>query len=111
MKMLMTKSSVSTLLVCLPFELQRFFQRCEHPLWTPFQSAPCGQLEQYGEFDNDRVTNLEWIMYTLIRERVASMYELAYVYNLDEMLKLYDLIMMQRDIEYAKSQEDRRGDT
>lgn len=48
---------------------------------------------------------------TLIRERVASMYELTYVYNLDEMLKLYDLIMMQRDIEYAKSQEDRRGDT
>ena len=29
-------------------------------------------------------------MYTLIRERVASMYELTYVYNLDEMLKLYD---------------------
>lgn len=27
-------------------------------------------------------------MYTLIRERVASMYELSYVYNLDEMLKL-----------------------
>ena len=50
-------------------------------------------------------------MYTLIRERVASMYELTYVYNLDDMLKLYDLIMMQRDIEYAKSQEDRRGDT
>ena len=49
-------------------------------------------------------------MYTLIRERVASMYELTYVYNLDEMLKLYDLIMMQRDIEYAKSQEDRRGE-
>lgn len=49
--------------------------------------------------------------HTLIRERVASMYELTYVYNLDEMLKLYDLIMMQRDIEYAKSQEDRRGDT
>ena len=80
------------------------------PYTTLFRS-PCGQLEQYGEFDNDRVTNLEWIMYTLIRERVASMYELTYVYNLDEMLKLYDLIMMQRDIEYAKSQEDRRGDT
>lgn len=44
-------------------------------------------------------------------EVVASMYELTYVYNLDEMLKLYDLIMMQRDIEYAKSQEDRRGNT
>ena len=42
-------------------------------------------------------------MYTLIRERVASMYELSYVYNLDEMLKLYDLIMMQRDIEYANA--------
>ena len=39
------------------------------------------------------------------------MYELTYVYNLDEMLTLYDLIMMQRDIEYAKSPEDRRGDT
>lgn len=39
------------------------------------------------------------------------MYELTYVYNLDEMLKLYDLIMMQRDIEYTKSQENRRGDT
>lgn len=37
------------------------------------------------------------------------MYELTYVYNLDEMLKLYDLIMMQRDIEYAKSQENGRG--
>ena len=34
------------------------------------------------------------------------MYELTYVYNLDDMLRLYDLIMMQRDIEYAKSQVD-----
>lgn len=48
-------------------------------------------------------------MYTLIRERVASMYELTYVYNLDEMLKLYDLIMMQRDIEYSRSQKERGG--
>lgn len=50
-------------------------------------------------------------MYTLIRERVASMYELTYVYNLDEMLKLYDLIMMQRDIEYSRSQKERWGDS
>ena len=50
-------------------------------------------------------------MYTLIRERVASMYELTYVYNLDEMLKLYDLIMMQRDIEYRRSQKERGGDS
>ena len=49
-------------------------------------------------------------MYTLIRERVASMYELTYVYNLDEMLKLYDLIMMQRDIEYRRSQKERGGE-
>lgn len=56
------------------------------------QSAPGGQLEQYGEFDNDRVTSLEWVMYTLIRERVASMYELSYVYNLDEMLMPLTLI-------------------
>lgn len=49
-------------------------------------------------------------MYTLIRERVASMYELTYVYNLDEMLKLYDLIMMQRDIEYNRSQKERGGE-
>lgn len=31
-------------------------------------------------------------MYTLIRERVASMYELSYVYNLDEMLMPLTLI-------------------
>lgn len=29
----------------------------------------------------------------------------------NKVTELYDLIMMQRDIEYAKSQEDRRGDT
>ena len=91
-------------------EFQRFFQRCEHPLWRPYQSAPGGSLEEYGEFDNERVTDLEWVMYTLIRERVASMYELTYVYNLDEMLKLYDLIMMQRDIEYSRSQKERGGE-
>jgi hypothetical protein len=39
------------------------------------------------------------------------MYELTYVYNLDEMLKLYDLIMMQRDIEYSRSQKEREGDS
>ena len=39
------------------------------------------------------------------------MYELTYVYNLDEMLKLYDLIMMQRDIEYSRSQKERGSDS
>ena len=58
----------------------------------------------------NELQNLEWVMYTLIRERVASMYELTYVYNLDEMLKLYDLIMMQRDIEYSRSQKERGGE-
>lgn len=31
------------------------------------------------------------------------MTELKEVYNLDEALKLYDLMMMERDIEYLKS--------
>ena len=75
------------------------------------KAVPGGSLEEYGEFDNERVTDLKWVMYTLIRERVASMYELTYVYNLDEMLKLYDLIMMQRDIEYSRSQKERGGDS
>lgn len=38
-------------------------------------------------------------MYTLIREHAASMAELKETYTLDEALKLYDLIVMQRDIE------------
>lgn len=50
-------------------------------------------------------------MYTLIVNGLQSMYELTYVYNLDEMLKLYDLIMMQRDIEYSRSQKERGGDS
>lgn len=60
-------------------------------------------LEKYGELDRTQVTGLEWILYTLIRERVATMTELKEEYNLDEALKLYDLMMMERDIEYLKS--------
>lgn len=50
-------------------------------------------------------------MYTLIRERVATMTELKEKYNLDESLKLYDIVVMQRDIErmMTKRQNEERG--
>lgn len=47
-------------------------------------------------------------MFSLIREKAASMYELKNVYNLEEALKLYDLISMQHDIESAMMEESRR---
>ena len=50
-------------------------------------------------------------MYTQIPERVASKNEQTNEYKHDEMLKLYDLIMMQRDIEYSRSQKERGGDS
>ena len=46
-------------------------------------------------------------MYTLIRERVASMYELTYVYNLDEMLKLYDKGNCNRKVRQSNSVQGR----
>lgn len=49
-------------------------------------------------------------MYSLIREKVASMYELKEVYNLEEALKLYDIVSMQHDIEYMMAHErDEQG--
>lgn len=50
-------------------------------------------------------------MYTLIRERVATMTELKEKYNLDEALKLYDIVVMQCDIErmMTKRQNEERG--
>ena len=47
-------------------------------------------------------------MYSLICEKVTSMYELKCVYNLEEALKLYDILSMQHDIESAMMQESRR---
>ena len=44
-------------------------------------------------------------MYTLIKARLASKFELENVYTLDEALKLYALHMMECDIEQAQSQE------
>lgn len=62
-------------------------------------------LNKYGT-QHDSTEYYQWATGAAVTDA-----ELADLYNLDEMLKLYDLIMMQRDIEYAKSQEDRRGDT
>lgn len=47
-------------------------------------------------------------MYTLIKARLASKYELETVYTLDEALKLYALHQMDTDIEHAQSEELRR---
>ena len=48
-------------------------------------------------------------MYSLIMEKAASKSELEECYTLDEALKLYALVQMQRDIEAAKIKEMERG--
>lgn len=47
-------------------------------------------------------------MYTLIKARVTSMYELYEYYTLDEALLLYALYEMDRDIEAAQAEEVRK---
>lgn len=51
-------------------------------------------------------------MYTLIKGRLASMWELKNVYTLDEALKLYALWDMERDIheqqDYEMAEEMRK---
>ncbi len=47
-------------------------------------------------------------MYTLIKARLASKYELETVYTLDEALKLYALYQMERDIERMHGEDLRR---
>lgn len=44
-------------------------------------------------------------MYILIKNRLASKYELETIYTLDEALKLYALLRMDQDIESAKAYE------
>lgn len=44
-------------------------------------------------------------MYILIKNRLASKYELETVYTLDEALKLFALLRMDQDIESAKAHE------
>lgn len=47
-------------------------------------------------------------MYILIKEGLASMYELKNVYTLGEALKLYALFKMDSDIQRGKSKEMER---
>ncbi len=47
-------------------------------------------------------------MYTLIKARLASMYELYEYYTLDEALLLFSLYAMDRDIEAAQAEEMRQ---
>ncbi len=44
-------------------------------------------------------------MYTLIKAKIASKYELETCYSLDEALKLYALYKMDVDIERCKADE------
>lgn len=46
-------------------------------------------------------------MYVLIKERVATMWELKNVYTLGEALKLHALIQMEKDIERCQSEDIR----
>ena len=47
-------------------------------------------------------------MYILIKEKVATMWELKNVYTLGEALKLHALIQMEKDIERCQSEEMKR---
>ena len=93
-------------------ELLEFFLRYEHPFWRPCESDEGGSIEDYGELDRERINDLEWIMFTLIREGKASMSELKTVYTLDEALLLYDMMRMQSDIERIdlKRQREKEGE-
>jgi len=44
-------------------------------------------------------------MYTLIKAKLASMWELKNCYTLDEALKLYALYRMDNDIESCRNEE------
>ncbi|MEG1716197.1 MAG: hypothetical protein RR275_05255 [Lachnospiraceae bacterium] len=49
-------------------------------------------------------------MYTLIKAKIASKFELEEYYTLDEALKIYALYRMDLDIERAQRKEmDRKG--
>lgn len=48
-------------------------------------------------------------MYTLIKAKLASKYELDTCYTLDEALKLYALHVMDLDIERARMKESEEG--
>ena len=49
-------------------------------------------------------------MYVLIKEKVASMWELKNVYTLGEALKLHALVQMEKDVERCHS-EDMRNES
>ena len=47
-------------------------------------------------------------MYTLIKAKIASMFELKEYYTLDEALKLYALYTMEVDIEHCRADDMRK---
>ena len=58
-----------------------------------------GDENKYGRLDTSYFNDISLRMYTLIKARVASMYEMKYIITLDEMLLLYALYQRDRDIE------------
>jgi hypothetical protein len=48
-------------------------------------------------------------MYTLIKAKLASKFELEEYYTLDEALKLYSLYQMDMDIQRCKNDELKEG--
>lgn len=62
-------------------------------------------MDEYGQFDSSRFTELELRLYILIKTGLASKWELENCYTLDEALKLYALHQMDVDIENARFHE------
>lgn len=100
------------MLSCHPVKLQAFFREARQPVWkskVQREEESKEDLVKYGIFDYSQFGELELRMYILIKARLASMYELQYVYTLDEALKLYALYQMELDIEKGHVDEMKRG--
>ena len=66
-------------------------------------------MDEYGQFDSSRFTELELRLYILIKTGLASKWELETCYTLDEALKLYALHRIDIDIENARLREAGEG--
>ena len=94
-----------------PAQFQRFFREARQPIWSSKVSEE-GEAEKdfvrYGTFDVSQFTELELRMYTLIKARIASMWELKTCYTLDEALKVYAMFEMENDVEKGRMQDSER---
>ena len=87
-------------------ELQGFFLEDRRPIWRPARRFGSGDsVERYGHLDLTQFNELELRLYTLIKSKYASKWELETCYTLNEALKLYALYTMDADIERAQAEE------